>query len=255
MNEDELYSRLAPLGFHAIEPSELPLEEQISAFSGAEHVVAVAGAALTNIAFCRPGTRVVSLAPAHFPDTFFWFVATHRGIRYTEVRGDPVNATGFEATADFRIRESDIEWLEELHRAPVHAADMDVVAHIQHVGDVHAGIGEWVGAPGSGEWIEGFSVTLPAASGSIQYRAVLGKNWLSPWVADGTFCGSRGVELPLHGLSVRLEGDVSSSHECLCNASFLDGTRREGVPAGELCAAESLAPLEAFQIVLRPKRT
>lgn len=71
LNEAELSSRLQAVGFHVIEPSELTLEEQIAAFSGAEDVVAVAGAALTNTVFCRPGTRVVNLASAHFPDTFF----------------------------------------------------------------------------------------------------------------------------------------------------------------------------------------
>jgi capsular polysaccharide biosynthesis protein len=81
LNEARLISRLEPLGFRAIEPSQLTLEQQIAAFSGAEDVIGVGGAAMTNIAFCRPGTRVVSLASPNFSDTFFWFIATHKGLR------------------------------------------------------------------------------------------------------------------------------------------------------------------------------
>jgi hypothetical protein len=74
---------------------------------------------------------------------------------------------------------------------------------------------------------------------------------LSPWIEGGKFCGSRGMALPLLGLNVRLKGDAAKTHECTYFASFVDGSSVGPVPAGEACQADSLAALEAFQIVLR----
>ena len=82
------------------------------------------------------------------------------------------------------------------------------MAHVQRTGDMPGKIGEWVGTRGSRQWIEGFSLTprdgiKPA---DIEYQAVLGRGWLSPWIEGGKFCGSRGMALPLLGLKVRLKG-------------------------------------------------
>jgi hypothetical protein len=35
-----------------------------------------------------------------------------------------------------------------------------------------------------------------AQTGDIEYQAVLGRGWLSPWIEGGKFCGSRGMALP-----------------------------------------------------------
>jgi hypothetical protein len=129
----------------------------------------------------------------------------------------------------------------------------DVVAHIQRAGDVPGRIGEWVGTRGSGQWIEGFSLAPHDGiePSDIEYQAVLGRGWLSPWIEGGKFCGSRGMALPLLGLKVRLKGAAARTYECNCSASFVDGSAVGPVPGGETCEAESLAALEAFQIVVR----
>lgn len=131
----------------------------------------------------------------------------------------------------------------------------ELVAHIARAGDVTARIGEWVGVPGSKQWIEGFGL-LPrdgVAPGDIEYQAVLGQGWLSPWVEGGTFCGSRGMALPLLGLRVRLRGAAAAAFECRYSATFVDGSSAGPATAGEACEADSLAPLEAFQVELRPR--
>ena len=68
------------------------------------------------------------------------------------------------------------------------------------------------------------------------------------------FCGSRGMALPLLGLKVRLKGASAKTHECSYTANFVDGSAVGPMPAGEACEAESLAALEAFQIVIRRRR-
>ena len=130
---------------------------------------------------------------------------------------------------------------------------MDMVAHIQGLGDVGALIDDRLGEVGSKRWIEGFAIapTRGVAPSDIEYQAVLGRGWLSPWVEGGEFCGSRGMALPVLGLRLRLRGDAARDWECSYSASFTDGTQAGPVPAGASCESESLAPLESFQIHLQ----
>jgi hypothetical protein len=132
-------------------------------------------------------------------------------------------------------------------------ADADVTAHVQRAGDTPGKIGEWVGTRGSRQWIEGFSLTPRdgVKAADIEYQAVLGRGWLSPWIEGSKFCGSRGMALPLLGLKIRLKGSVAKTHVCNYSATFVDGSAVGPVAGGETCEAESLAALEAFQVVIR----
>ncbi|HLB98089.1 MAG TPA: hypothetical protein VJK90_10525, partial [Acetobacteraceae bacterium] len=118
--------------------------------------------------------------------------------------------------------------------API-STSADIVAHIQRMGDVAGQFGVWTGTRGSGSWVEGFGITPPEgiAPQDLEYQAVLGRGWLSPWIEGGKFCGSRGMALPLLGLNVRLKGDAAKTHECTYFASFVDGSNVGPVPAGE----------------------
>ncbi len=131
----------------------------------------------------------------------------------------------------------------------------DIVAHVQRTGDVGVNLGEWLGKPGSGKWIEGFGISPQAelSADDIEYQAVLGRGWLSPWITGGKFCGSRGMALPMLGFNLRLRGKAAERFDCDYRASFVDGTRIGPLPAGQSCEASSLSPLEAFQITLRPR--
>ncbi len=130
-----------------------------------------------------------------------------------------------------------------------------IVAHIQLRGDVGADFDEWMGLRGSKRWIEGFVINPPEdiASEDIEYQAVLGRDWLSPWSEGGQFLGSRGMALPVLGFKVRLRGDAAELYDCIYEASFIDGTSAGPVENGEVCESESLAPLEAFIVSLRPR--
>ncbi len=131
----------------------------------------------------------------------------------------------------------------------------DMLAHVQGEGDVAARFGEWIGTPGSRLSIEGFGLSArdAIAASDLEYQAVLGRNWTSPWVEGGTFCGSRGMALPLLGLRVRLRGRAAEAFECCYRATFVDGSRVGPVASGEACQAPSFAPLEAFQLIMTPR--
>ncbi len=139
--------------------------------------------------------------------------------------------------------------------APAPSVPMEVAAHIYGLGDVTGRLGQWMGEPGSKRWIEGFALQpangVPASD--IEYQAVLGRGWLSPWAEGGQFCGSRGMSLPILGLRARLRGPSAATHLLTVAASFVDGSKAGPVGDGEACEAPSLAALEAFQVTLEPK--
>jgi hypothetical protein len=130
-----------------------------------------------------------------------------------------------------------------------------VVAHVQRTGDVGARMGDWLGTRGSKLWIEGFAIVPPhgMAPEDLEYQAVLGRGWNSPWMEGAKFCGSRGMALPLLGIRVRLKGDAAKTHVLRYAATFIDGTEVGPVKEGEACEAESLAALEAVQVMLEPR--
>lgn len=116
-NQQAVTAALEARGFTIVDPARLTLREQIALFKGANVIVGPLGAALTNIAFCRPGSRVVALTAQSFPDTFFWFLSQHAGLHYEEIRGQDVSGTP-EApqswNAGFTLDEADIAYLASL---------------------------------------------------------------------------------------------------------------------------------------------
>jgi hypothetical protein len=139
--------------------------------------------------------------------------------------------------------------------AAIKERDADVMAHIQASGDVPGQFGEWIGKRGSRMWIEGFGISDkgPIGPGDVEYQGVLGRGWLSPWVDNGKFCGSRGMALPLLGLNVRLKGAAAKQYAVRYSATFIDGSAVGPVEEGTACEAPGLAALESFIIELVPK--
>jgi Clostridial hydrophobic W len=158
-----------------------------------------------------------------------------------------------DGAADATVSRPRPRLVEPLPVAPV--TTPEIVAHIQRRGDVPAQLGEWLGAAGSRLTIEGFAIK-PAdlRAEDIEYQAVLGRGWLSPWVEGGEFCGSRGLGLPLLGLRVRLKGAAAERCVCEYSASFVDGSRSGPHADGAACETEDLAALEAFQLSIRPRQ-
>ena len=112
---------------------------------------------------------------------------------------------------------------------------------MQQRGDVTVPLGEWIGERGSKRWIEGFGIAPPegCAAEDIEYQAVLGRGWLSPWAEGGQYCGSRGMALPILGLRVRLRGAAAETHDVRLRASFVDGTEIGPVGDGAPCETEA----------------
>ena len=157
-------------------------------------------------------------------------------VRLTEVPGEPPAPT-------------------PVARPQISADAAEVAAHVNRVGDVLAMIGDWVGERGSQRWIEGFAVAPKHSVGlaDLEYQAVLGRDWLSPWSEGGQYCGSRGMSLPLLGLRVRLRGAAADTHDATLEASFVNGQVMGPVDAGTACETDDLSALEAFRLTIRPR--
>ncbi|KQS56419.1 hypothetical protein ASG17_10540 [Brevundimonas sp. Leaf363] len=63
VNEDAVLSIAAAMGLEVFDPGAHSMIEQVRAFRDADLIVAVHGAALTNLVYSRPGTRVIEIVP------------------------------------------------------------------------------------------------------------------------------------------------------------------------------------------------
>ena len=103
-NEEELNALLERHGFIRISFSELPVREQIAHMRGAEAVVMPQGAAVTNMAFCSPHTKVLELYSPKFLITLGPLFARALGhTRYQAVIGAEADPDREGATAHFRM--------------------------------------------------------------------------------------------------------------------------------------------------------
>jgi capsular polysaccharide biosynthesis protein len=85
-SELEIAGQLHQLGFYEALTADMPFEEQVAAFKGAEAVVGITGAALANLVFCKPGTKVFNFSPSSALEVLFWMIAELRRLRYCEIR-------------------------------------------------------------------------------------------------------------------------------------------------------------------------
>lgn len=82
LNHEAVAHFLRGRGFTEIACGSLSMDEQIRQFAAADVVVGVSGAAMTNMCFCAPGTRVVNLSSSSMPSLYFWDVAHHCRLAY-----------------------------------------------------------------------------------------------------------------------------------------------------------------------------
>ena len=88
LNIEELMPILQEHGFEVFEPSAA--EDPRHAFAEAEAVVGGHGAGLADLAFCRPGTRVLELLPASHRKPFYMTLSGSADLRYGYLIGEAV---------------------------------------------------------------------------------------------------------------------------------------------------------------------
>ena len=68
MNQDEIIANLARQKFDVFFPEENSLLESIKAFNSASFIIIIIGSSKFNLAFCRPGTKVLCLTPEGYAE-------------------------------------------------------------------------------------------------------------------------------------------------------------------------------------------
>lgn len=87
LNENELFGKLAPLGFEFVEPETLPHVNQVELFSSARLIVSACGSALTNLVFCQPGGTLITVCPEGRHEPFWFALALQMGLAHRFVSG------------------------------------------------------------------------------------------------------------------------------------------------------------------------
>jgi hypothetical protein len=132
---------------------------------------------------------------------------------------------------------------------------LTLLVHIESHGDMTVEGGQWAVAPGrTGHSVEGFAI-MPGAdftSDQIEYQALLGQDWTSPWTSGGDFCGSRQMALPLLGVRVRLRGEADARFRCVVWGRYPGGEVVQ-VEDGELCRNDAGTPLEGMRVAVLPR--
>ncbi|GAA3408533.1 DUF563 domain-containing protein [Paenibacillus hodogayensis] len=82
LNEPDVVRLLAAHGFRTVALSGMKVAEQIRLFASARTIVAPHGASLTNLMFCRPGTRVVDIFAPNYMYPCFWHISSYTGLDY-----------------------------------------------------------------------------------------------------------------------------------------------------------------------------
>jgi capsular polysaccharide biosynthesis protein len=81
-NDAMVENYLTALGFTSVYLENMAFAEQIALFASASFIVAMHGAALANLLFCQPGTRVLEISPDVEFRPYFWMIAEKLGLAY-----------------------------------------------------------------------------------------------------------------------------------------------------------------------------
>ncbi len=95
-NRAEIEARMVELGFEVVRPERLSFRDQVRLMGEAAFVAGESGAAMANLGFCPPGTRVLEIQPDRFVEGWtrgMCFQFAHRWhVYFARVDSSPVPA-------------------------------------------------------------------------------------------------------------------------------------------------------------------
>jgi hypothetical protein len=151
------------------------------------------------------------------------------------------------------------QWIPQAADCTPHASEdmrdsLNILVHVNSIGDVLLRNGEAGGTDQQTGFIEGFMVNAPAGAKprEIEYRGAISDGTFTPICTGGDYCGSRGIATPLVEFFVRTTGDLASRYEFEYTGYFSDGTTSGSVRQGAPCRSENGAALTTLQISLVP---
>ncbi|NJR57510.1 MAG: glycosyltransferase family 61 protein [Cyanobacteria bacterium CRU_2_1] len=91
INESEVINLLTSYGFETIQMDNKTIKEQAEIFSQAEAVVALHGAALSNLLFVPSGVKVLELFPHGYVNNCYYAMAGYAKADYYYLQGDKIS--------------------------------------------------------------------------------------------------------------------------------------------------------------------
>lgn len=92
VDREAILRMLVAAGFEEYEPSRDSISQQAQTFASAREIVATHGAAITNLIFCRPGTRVVELFSSRYVNPCYAHICRQLGLLHIPVLDQAVGA-------------------------------------------------------------------------------------------------------------------------------------------------------------------
>ncbi len=136
--------------------------------------------------------------------------------------------------------------------APALQVPLQIKLHVRNQGDASFLDAEWAGRVGMGKWIEAFSLVplKRLVATDIEYKGLTATGLETPWLNNGTECGTRGKATPLVGFAVRLRQNGTLPHfDCEYSGYFSSGTIVGPLKNGAPCRSTlKNDPLEGVQI-------
>ena len=111
LNEEDIFSQLERYGFEFYDPDQE--ENQPLDFNQADIIIAPHGAALANLVFCQPGTKVLELIPTDHPFGYFYTLSQTNDLNYAYLTGQSEHVrkkiTSSPSKYDFTVNLSEFE--------------------------------------------------------------------------------------------------------------------------------------------------
>lgn len=108
INEDKLIELLKSYDFKILDMGRYDIYEQANIFNGADIIIGMHGAALSNTVFCKPGAKLVEIFNPLYMPTMYWGIASQVGVDYYCSMGNHID-THFNETASEILLSKDIE--------------------------------------------------------------------------------------------------------------------------------------------------
>ncbi|PSF39492.1 capsular biosynthesis protein [Aphanothece hegewaldii CCALA 016] len=93
INEIEVKQLLESMGFLTVFPEQYSLAEQVNMFQNAEIIVAPHGGGLTNLIFCRPGTKIIEFFSPNYIRTDYWVISVELELQHYYIKGKNFDCT------------------------------------------------------------------------------------------------------------------------------------------------------------------
>ncbi|PTX50129.1 capsular polysaccharide biosynthesis protein [Melghirimyces profundicolus] len=113
-NNQEVKRYLTGLGYKVMYPERFSIKQQIEFFSNIEAIVAPSGAALTNLLFCKPKTKLLLFQPKGLEDVSYYIICNVLNVDYYLIEGTPTGNRAVLNQADMHINMSKLKNLLKL---------------------------------------------------------------------------------------------------------------------------------------------